>query len=63
MIRSNIEKENLLGLTLSKAEKRLGYWWVLEICGVCYYRFHKAPNKYIELKTDNNNVVTSVWYN
>ena len=64
MIRSNIDKENLLGLTLSEAEKRLGYWWMLESVRVNWpigwYRFHRAPNKYIELKTDNNNVVTSV---
>lgn len=60
---SNVEKENLLGLTIDEAEKKLCYWWVLSDVHIGWYRFHKAPNKYIELKTDSNNVVTSVWYN
>lgn len=67
MIRSNIDKENLLGLTLSEAEKKLGYWWVLDSAyanwPIGMYRYRKAPNKYIELRTDSNNIVTSVWYN
>lgn len=60
---SNVEKENLLGLTIDEATEKLGYWWVLESVGFCYFRFHRAPNKYIGLKTDSDNIVTSVWYN
>ena len=63
---SNLEKERLLGLTIDEAKKKLGYWWVLADVHVNWpigwYRFQKV-NKYVELKTNQQNIVTSVWYN
>ena len=66
MVQSNMDKERLLGLTIGEAKKKLGYWWVgvsaVINWPVGHYRFEKV-NKYIELRTDKDNVVTSVWYN
>lgn len=55
--------KDLIGLEISAARKRLGYWYTLESqhvpggVGGCY-RFHRSLGNYVELNTDNKNIVT-----
>lgn len=53
-----IESNMLIGLDISKARKKLGYWWV---CSNCYvnstigaYVFNRAGHGRLELHTKNN---------
>lgn len=52
----------LIGMTIGDAEKLLGYWWALSsvhlnsCCGS--YTFKRAPCGHIELRTENNVVVS-----
>ena len=55
--------KDLIGLEVSAARKRLGYWYTLESQHVPggvggWYRFHRALGNYVELNTDNKNIVT-----
>lgn len=55
--------KDLIGLEVSAARKRLGYWYTLESQHVPggvggWYRFHRALGNYVELRTDNKNIVT-----
>lgn len=55
--------KDLIGLEISAAHKRLGYWYTLESQHVQggvggWYRFHRSLGNYVELKTDNKNIVT-----
>ena len=54
--------ESLIGLDISEARKRLGYWWRLESCRVnCqtgYYVFDRPAGGQVALRTENNAVVS-----
>jgi len=52
----------LIGMTIGDAKKLLGYWWTLSSvhlnCSRGFYTFNRAPCGYIELRTENNVVVS-----
>lgn len=55
--------EDLIGLDISEAKKKLGYWYTLEgsnLNGMAgTYRFNRAPNITVDIRTENN-IVTAV---
>ncbi len=55
--------ESMIGLDISKARERLGYWWVCEYShlrndGSAHYGFYRAAGGRIELHTEHNVVVS-----
>ena len=54
--------KSLIGLDIKDAENKLGYWWILSnvvINGTTgFYIFNREPSGFVELRTDNNIVVT-----
>ena len=57
-----MKKEDLIGLDITEAREKLGYWWVLIWQFVnpvvsSFYRFRRAGYGTIELITESNKVV------
>ena len=54
--------KKLLGLNITEAAKKLGYWWRCDYASVNYpvgsYIFRREPCGYIELNTEGNIVVS-----
>ena len=54
--------KSLIGLDISEARKRLGYWWrgasYWINCGFGCYTFERAAGGWVELHTENNTVVS-----
>ena len=55
--------ESLIGLDISEARKRLGFWWSgeyanLSLDGSAYYGFYRSAGGRVELHTENNTVVS-----
>lgn len=54
--------ESLIGLDISEARKKLGYWWRLESYRVNwqtgYYVFDRSAGGQVALRTENNTVVS-----
>lgn len=54
--------ESLIGLDISEAEKRLGYWWRGESCRVNgstgHYVFERSAGGQVALRTEKNVVVS-----
>ena len=54
--------KSLIGLDISEARKRLGYWWrgasCWINCGFGCYTFDRAAGGRVELHTENNTVVS-----
>lgn len=61
--KNELRDEDLIGLNISDAKKKLGYWYVLEgqhlNSNVGIYQFKRAPGHHVEIHTENN-IVTSV---
>lgn len=57
----------LVGLDIKDAIDKLGYWWCLHNVHhnpfVGFYTFERAAGGYLELRTDNNNIVTNEHHN
>lgn len=60
-----IESNMLIGLDITEAKNKLGYWWVCSSCHVNaftregVYVFYRAGHGRLELRT-NNNIVDAV---
>lgn len=58
--------KSLIGLDISEAKRRLGYWWRCTYSHVNVpvgsYHFERGAGGRVELQTENN-VVTSEWHN
>ena len=52
--------DNLLGLEISNAIDLLGYWWRCEYANWPKYRFERTGFGYLELHTDDKNIVVKV---
>lgn len=54
--------KSLIGLDISEASKKLGYWWRLESCRVNsptgYYVYERAAGGQVALRTEDNTVVS-----
>lgn len=52
----------LIGLDITKAREKLGYWWICTNCTINshigFYAFERAAGGKIELQTDNNIVIS-----
>ena len=57
---------SLVGLDISEAKKKLGYWWVCEACQtnppLAWYHFYRAAGGQVVLHTENN-IVKSQLHN
>ena len=51
-----LQEQDLLGLDITEARKKLGEWYILENQSVVgtgnTYTFHRAPNKKVHIITD-----------
>lgn len=55
--------ESLIGLEISEARKRLGYWWRCTGSHWPLYQFKRAAGGYVQLHTNEKNIVVSEHHN
>lgn len=54
----------LIGMEISQVRRKLGYWWIctschlVTQCRIGTYSFERAAGAWIELRTENNLVVS-----
>jgi hypothetical protein len=59
--------KGLIGLDIAEARRKLGHWWLCTHSSnnyfIGFYTFERAAGGFLELRTDNKNIVTHEFHN